>query len=108
MRRPRVDAPPLDQTSADGRFDQSGDPDRPEHGSTRHGTTAKAPAASSWMTPRQAALYLRVGVDTIYEACAADDLKHVKLGYRTIRLRREWIDLWAEKHASPIERDGGA
>ena len=27
----------------------------------------------------------------------------VKLGYRTIRLRREWIDLWAEKHATPAE-----
>ena len=57
----------------------------------------------SWITPRQAAAYLGVGVDTIYEACAAADLKHVKLGYRTIRLRREWIDLWAEKHATPAE-----
>ncbi|MEQ1575862.1 MAG: helix-turn-helix domain-containing protein [Vicinamibacterales bacterium] len=57
--------------------------------------------ASSWITPRQAAAYLGVGVDTIYEACAAADLKHVKLGYRTIRLRREWIDIWAEKHATP-------
>src|SRR4051812_31341294 len=56
---------------------------------------------SSWVTPREAAAYLGVGVDTIYEACAAADLKHVKLGYRTIRLRREWIDLWAEKHATP-------
>jgi excisionase family DNA binding protein len=58
---------------------------------------------SSWVTPREAAAYLGVGVDTIYEACAAADLKHVKLGYRTIRLRREWIDLWAEKHATPAE-----
>jgi excisionase family DNA binding protein len=57
----------------------------------------------AWITPRQAAAYLGVGVDTIYEACAASDLKHVKLGYRTIRLRREWIDRWAEKHASPSE-----
>jgi excisionase family DNA binding protein len=56
---------------------------------------------SSWLTPRQAAAYLGVGVDTIYQACAAADLKHVKLGYRTIRLRREWIDIWAEKHATP-------
>jgi excisionase family DNA binding protein len=56
---------------------------------------------SSWVTPREAAAYLGVGVDTIYEACAAADLKHVKLGYRTIRLRREWIDTWAEKHATP-------
>ena len=52
-----------------------------------------------WMTPRQAAAYLGVGVDTIYDACAAGGLKHVKLGYRTIRVRREWIDRWAEDHA---------
>jgi excisionase family DNA binding protein len=58
---------------------------------------------SAWITPRQAAAYLGVGVDTIYGACAAAELKHVKLGYRTIRLRREWIDRWAEKHAMPAD-----
>jgi excisionase family DNA binding protein len=52
-----------------------------------------------WMTPRQAADYLGVGVDTIYDACAAGGLKHVKLGYRTIRVRREWIDRWTEGRA---------
>jgi excisionase family DNA binding protein len=55
---------------------------------------------STWMTPRQVAEYLGVGVDTIYDACAAGGLKHVKIGYRTIRLRREWIDRWAEERAS--------
>ncbi|HWW88469.1 MAG TPA: helix-turn-helix domain-containing protein [Vicinamibacterales bacterium] len=54
---------------------------------------------STWMTPRQAAEYLGVGIDTIYDACAAGGLKHVKLGHRTIRLRREWIDRWAEDRA---------
>lgn len=54
---------------------------------------------STWVTPREAAAYLGVGVDTIYDACAAGGLKHVKLGYRTIRLRREWIDRWAEGYA---------
>src|SRR4051812_32719761 len=63
--------------------------------------TTTASVESTWITPREAAAYLGVGVDTIYEACAASDLKHVKLGYRTIRLRREWIDIWAEKHATP-------
>ena len=53
----------------------------------------------TWMTLRQAADYLGVGIDTIYDACAAGGLKHVKLGYRTIRVRREWIDRWAEEHA---------
>lgn len=59
-------------------------------------------AQSTWMTPRQAAEYLGVGVDAIYDACAAGGLKHVKLGYRTIRLRREWIDGWAERRAIGI------
>ena len=57
---------------------------------------------STWMTPRQAAGYLGVGVDTIYDACAAGGLKHVKLGHRTIRLRCEWIHRWAERRAIGI------
>lgn len=56
-------------------------------------------SAAVWMTIKEAAAYLGVGVDTIYDACAAGGLKHVKLGYRTIRLRREWIDRWAERRA---------
>lgn len=47
---------------------------------------------SEWITPRQAAEYLNVGVDIIYDGCAADGLKHVRLGHRTIRQRREWLD----------------
>jgi excisionase family DNA binding protein len=57
-------------------------------------------AESIWMTPRQVAEYLGVGVDTIYDACAAGGLKHVKLGHRTIRVRRDWIDRWAEERAT--------
>lgn len=83
---------------------------QPESGDARHARVGHGglpqPAGpsvieTSWMTPRQAAAYLGVGVDTIYEACATDELKHVKLGYRTIRVRREWIDVWAERYARP-------
>ena len=42
---------------------------------------------------------LGVGIDLIYDAIAAGGLKHTRLGHRTIRLRREWIDAWAEEHA---------
>ena len=49
-----------------------------------------------WIAPREAAEYLGVGVDIIYDACAAGGLKHARLGHRTIRLRREWLDAWAE------------
>jgi excisionase family DNA binding protein len=53
---------------------------------------------SVWLTPRKAAEYLGVGVDSIYDGCAAGGLKHTRLGHRTIRLRREWLDAWAEAH----------
>jgi excisionase family DNA binding protein len=56
------------------------------------------PKTSIWITPREAAAYLAVGVDIIYAGCAAGGLKHVRLGHRTIRLRREWLDAWAEAH----------
>jgi excisionase family DNA binding protein len=53
----------------------------------------------AWLTVRDAAQYLRVGVDLIYDACSIGGLKHVKLGHRTIRLRREWLDTWADGKA---------
>lgn len=62
-------------------------------------TKTRSAGEPTWMTLRQAADYLGVGIDTIYDACAAGGLKHVKLGYRTIRVRREWIDRWAEERA---------
>ena len=52
-----------------------------------------------WLTVRETAQYLRVGVDLIYDACAVGGLKHVKLGHRTIRLRRVWVDTWADEKA---------
>ena len=55
---------------------------------------------SAWLTPQDAAQYLRVGIDIIYDGCAAGGLRHSKLGHRTIRIRREWVDLWAEEHAA--------
>jgi excisionase family DNA binding protein len=57
---------------------------------------AEPPADSPWISPREAAAYLGVGVDAIYEACAKGNLRHTKLGYGTIRLRRQWVDQWAE------------
>ena len=62
-------------------------------------TSSSVALESTWMTPRQVASYLGVGIDTIYDACIAGGLKHVKLGHRTIRLRRTWVDAWAERRA---------
>lgn len=54
---------------------------------------------SPWLSPKQAAEYLGVSVDAIYEACASKGLRHTKLGHSTLRLRRQWIDEWAESRA---------
>jgi excisionase family DNA binding protein len=56
-------------------------------------------SASVWMTIKEAAAYLGVGVDIIYDACSGGGLRHAKFGHRTIRLRREWVDRWAESRA---------
>ena len=66
-----------------GRLDD--DTDYKGSAAMRVATRTLAVRESSWMTPRQAAAYLGVGIDTIYDACAAGGLKHVKLGHRTIR-----------------------
>jgi len=76
---------------------------------TWHGSDARKPAArvrtlvrpldSPWLSPKEAAAYLGVGVDAIYEACSLKGLRHSKLGHSTIRLRRQWIDAWVESRA---------
>lgn len=56
---------------------------------------------SPWITVKDAAQYLGVGVDTIYDACASRGLRHVKLGHSTIRLQQAWVDAWAESLIDP-------
>jgi excisionase family DNA binding protein len=70
-----------------------------ERVSARAGVSSAA-SKPQWMTIRETAEYLGVGVDFIYDACASGGLRHAKLGHRTIRLRREWIDDWVEARAS--------
>ena len=56
----------------------------------------------TWMTIQEAATYLGVGVDIIYDACSSGGLRHARFGHRTIRLRREWIDQWADSQAREL------
>ena len=65
----------------------------------RKAVVATSTSAAVWMTIKEAAAYLGVGVDIIYDACSGGGLRHAKFGHRTIRLRREWIDRWAESRA---------
>ena len=54
---------------------------------------------SPWLTVKEAADYASLSADTIYTACERGELRHARVsGRRTIRLRREWIDAWLERH----------
>lgn len=58
-----------------------------------------ASSTRDYISPKEAADYLGVSVDSVYEACATKGLKHLKMGHSTIRIRREWIDQWADEKA---------
>ena len=64
-----------------------------------HTMARNAGNSKEWLTPREAADYLNVGIDLIYDACAAGGLRHAKLGHRTIRLKRAWVDAWVDGKA---------
>jgi excisionase family DNA binding protein len=59
-----------------------------------------------WLNVAEAAEYAGVCRDLIYDACAARRIHHIRVGgRRAIRLKREWIDAWLERHAV-IAQDG--
>ena len=59
-----------------------------------------------WLNVAEGAEYAGVCRDLIYDACAARRIHHIRVGgRRAIRLKREWIDAWLEKHAV-VAQDG--
>jgi excisionase family DNA binding protein len=53
-----------------------------------------------WLNVSEGAEYAGVCRDTIYTACERGELHHIRIGgRRAIRLKREWIDQWFERHA---------
>ncbi len=53
-----------------------------------------------WLNVAEGAEYAGVCRDLIYDACAARRIHHIRVGgRRAIRLKREWIDAWLERHA---------
>ena len=60
-----------------------------------------------WMNVAEGADYAGVCADLIDDACAARRIHHIRVGgRRAIRLTREWIDEWLERHAvaAQVER----
>lgn len=61
-----------------------------------------------WLNVAESAEYAGVCPDLIYDACAARKIHHIRVsGRRAIRLKREWIDAWLERHAVDVQ-DGPA
>jgi excisionase family DNA binding protein len=59
-----------------------------------------------WLSVAEGAEYAGVCRDLIYDACAARRMHHIRVGgRRAIRLKREWIDAWLERHAV-VAQDG--
>jgi excisionase family DNA binding protein len=59
-----------------------------------------------WLNVSEGAEYAGVCRDTIYTACERGELHHIRIGgRRSIRLKREWIDQWFERHFRQV-REG--
>ena len=60
-----------------------------------------------WLNVSEGAEYAGVSRDTIYAACEPRELRHARIGgRRSIRLKREWIDAWLERHVRDAEDTG--
>jgi excisionase family DNA binding protein len=58
-----------------------------------------------WLNVAEGAEYAGVCRDLVYDACAARRMHHIRVGgRRAIRLKREWIDAWLERHAVSVTR----
>lgn len=55
-------------------------------------------------SPDEAAEHVGVSKKFILDACRRGDLKHLKLGHRTIRIRPEWLQGWLDEHTHSAAR----
>jgi len=55
---------------------------------------------AEWLSAAAAADYISVRPARIYELCSRGDLRHERVGERTIRIRRSDIDAYLESRAT--------
>lgn len=59
----------------------------------------------TWLTVGEGAEYAGLSRDTMYTTCERRELRHARVsGRRAIRLKREWIDAWLERHAPGVQQ----
>jgi excisionase family DNA binding protein len=66
--------------------------------------TGKEQVRPSALTPREAAVYLRVGEGTVYAAIAARRLRHYRSG-RNILIPIRYLDAWQDQQAEAAMGD---
>ena len=67
-------------------------------------TTEISSSENTWLTPKEAAQRARCGVKTIYREAKAGRLRAARIaGRRELRMKREWVDAWLERTATPFE-----
>jgi excisionase family DNA binding protein len=51
-----------------------------------------------YLSPREVAKLAGVSEDKILRAVREGEISHVRLGWRTIRLKPEWVQAWLDAH----------
>jgi excisionase family DNA binding protein len=58
------------------------------------------PIGDEWLDVNGAADYVKLSVDSIYDAVRAGGLRHVRVGGRLrLRIKKAWLDAWMEQFA---------
>ena len=61
----------------------------------------REPVGDEWLDVNAAANYVKLSVDSIYDAVRAGGLRHVRVGGRLrLRIKKAWLDAWMEQFAS--------
>ena len=56
------------------------------------------------MTVKEAARYLGFAVGTVYNKISRDEIPHVRIGARGVRLRKSELDRWIIEQAAAADR----